>query len=641
MIPEIGHIFLISALVFSLAGSLIPVYGIIKKDELLISTYKSLLLATSVFTFLSFLILIYSFYVDDFSLLYVAMNSNTNLPFYYKLTATWGAHEGSLILWISILCLWSVFYLFKSKAQGELFRCMTIIVLCQIIFSFLAFTIFTSNPFERILPISPMEGIELNPLLQDFAFTIHPPLLYAGYSGLSIPFSMAIASMLIGYKSTLWAGLIRPWALLSGAFLTLGICLGSWWAYYELGWGGWWFWDPVENAAFVPWLISVALFHSLIVTHNKGVFSRWSLLLTILAFASCLLGTFLVRSGVLTSVHSFALDPERGVFILLIFAYFILSSLLIFAFKNKSEGREKSYSFLSKEFGLLLNNLLLVILALSIMFGTLFPMIYEAFTGGKQISVGAPYYEILILPFAIGLALLQGLAMYLSWTKISDTSFITRIILESIIAFILFYLLVYLFFGKVTSGAFIAGILFCWIISGNLVDPFLRNLGFSRLKKIVLHRMGLIFSHLGTAVLVIGIGMVTSYSLQNEVKLSKNDDYVLGGYEFKLKDVNISEKQNYETERAVIEMKDLSSTKRTLLITEKRFYPSAKQATSEAAIKPGFFQDVYITLGDNLGKGTWSFRIQIKHFVRWIWLGAILISLGMIISSIKQFKVKN
>ncbi|MDG2060992.1 MAG: heme lyase CcmF/NrfE family subunit [SAR86 cluster bacterium] len=641
MIPEIGHIFLISALVFSLAGSLIPVYGIIKKDELLISTYKSLLLATSVFTFLSFLILIYSFYVDDFSLLYVAMNSNTNLPFYYKLTATWGAHEGSLILWISILCLWSVFYLFKSKAQGELFRCMTIIVLCQIIFSFLAFTIFTSNPFERILPISPLEGIELNPLLQDFAFTIHPPLLYAGYSGLSIPFSMAIASMLIGYKSTLWAGLIRPWALLSSAFLTLGICLGSWWAYYELGWGGWWFWDPVENAAFVPWLISVALFHSLIVTHNKGVFSRWSLLLTILAFASCLLGTFLVRSGVLTSVHSFALDPERGVFILLIFAYFILSSLLIFAFKNKSEGREKSYSFLSKEFGLLLNNLLLVILALSIMFGTLFPMIYEAFTGGKQISVGAPYYEILILPFAIGLALLQGLAMYLSWTKISDTSFITRIILESIIAFILFYLLVYLFFGKVTSGAFIAGILFCWIISGNLVDPFLRNLGFSRLKKIVLHRMGLIFSHLGTAVLVIGIGMVTSYSLQNEVKLSKNDDYVLGGYEFKLKDVNISEKQNYETERAVIEMKDLSSTQRTFLITEKRFYPSAKQATSEAAIKPGFFQDVYITLGDNLGKGTWSFRIQIKHFVRWIWLGAILISLGMIISSIKQFKVKN
>ena len=641
MIPEIGHIFLISALVFSLAGSLIPVYGIIKKDELLISTYKSLLLATSVFTFLSFLILIYSFYVDDFSLLYVAMNSNTNLPFYYKLTATWGAHEGSLILWISILCLWSVFYLFKSKAQGELFRCMTIIVLCQIIFSFLAFTIFTSNPFERILPISPLEGIELNPLLQDFAFTIHPPLLYAGYSGLSIPFSMAIASMLIGYKSTLWAGLIRPWALLSSAFLTLGICLGSWWAYYELGWGGWWFWDPVENAAFVPWLISVALFHYLIVTHNKGVFSRWSLLLTILAFASCLLGTFLVRSGVLTSVHSFALDPERGVFILLIFAYFILSSLLIFAFKNKSEGREKSYSFLSKEFGLLLNNLLLVILALSIMFGTLFPMIYEAFTGGKQISVGAPYYEILILPFAIGLALLQGLAMYLSWTKISDTSFITRIILESIIAFILFYLLVYLFFGKVTSGAFIAGILFCWIISGNLVDPFLRNLGFSRLKKIVLHRMGLIFSHLGTAVLVIGIGMVTSYSLQNEVKLSKNDDYVLGGYEFKLKDVNISEKQNYETERAVIEMKDLSSTQRTFLITEKRFYPSAKQATSEAAIKPGFFQDVYITLGDNLGKGTWSFRIQIKHFVRWIWLGAILISLGMIISSIKQFKVKN
>ena len=398
MIPEIGHIFLISAMVFAFAGGVFPAVGIFKKNAFLISAYKPLIISTSIFALLSFLMLVYSFSKDDFSLLYIATNSNTNLPFYYKLAATWGAHEGSLLLWISVLCLWSLAYFFKTRQEEDKYRCLTFVVLSQIIFSFISFTIFTSNPFERILPISPVQGVELNPLLQDFAFTIHPPLLYAGYSGLSIPFAIVISALLTNSNKSIWARQARSWTLLSCSFLTLGICLGSWWAYYELGWGGWWFWDPVENVAFVPWLISVALFHSLLVTDKRGFFINWSILLTIMAFASCLLGTFLVRSGILTSVHSFALDPERGVFLLIIFGYFIFSSLAIYALKSNARESNQSYGLYSKEFGLLLNNLLLVILALSILFGTFFPLIYEGVTNGKQISVGAPYYEILILP---------------------------------------------------------------------------------------------------------------------------------------------------------------------------------------------------------------------------------------------------
>ena len=272
MIPEIGHIFLISAMVFAFAGGVFPAVGIFKKNAFLISAYKPLIISTSIFALLSFLMLVYSFSKDDFSLLYIATNSNTNLPFYYKLAATWGAHEGSLLLWISILCLWSLAYFFKTRQEEDKYRCLTFVVLSQIIFSFISFTIFTSNPFERILPISPVQGVELNPLLQDFAFTIHPPLLYAGYSGLSIPFAIVISALLTNSNKSIWARQARSWTLLSCSFLTLGICLGSWWAYYELGWGGWWFWDPVENVAFVPWLISVAPFHSLLVTDKRGFF---------------------------------------------------------------------------------------------------------------------------------------------------------------------------------------------------------------------------------------------------------------------------------------------------------------------------------------------------------------------------------
>jgi len=640
MIPEIGHIFLISAMVFAFAGGVFPAVGIFKKNAFLISAYKPLIISTSIFALLSFLMLVYSFSKDDFSLLYIATNSNTNLPFYYKLAATWGAHEGSLLLWISVLCLWSLAYFFKTRQEEDKYRCLTFVVLSQIIFSFISFTIFTSNPFERILPISPVQGVELNPLLQDFAFTIHPPLLYAGYSGLSIPFAIVISALLTNSNKSIWARQARSWTLLSCSFLTLGICLGSWWAYYELGWGGWWFWDPVENVAFVPWLISVALFHSLLVTDKRGFFINWSILLTIMAFASCLLGTFLVRSGILTSVHSFALDPERGVYLLIIFGYFIFSSLTIYALKSKARESNQSYSLYSKEFGLLLNNLLLVILALSILFGTFFPLIYEGVTNGKQISVGAPYYEILILPFAAGLALLQGLALFLGWNATEDQSFIKRILIETTVIFIVYNILVYVFLGEITAGAFVSGLMFCWIVAGNLIDSFVLNLKSSHLYKAIIRRFSLILSHTGTAVLILGVGIVSSYSLENEIKLSKGEVYSFGEYQLSFEDISMFNKKNYESEMAIIGVTDMAGRKMAPMFTEKRFYPSAKQVTSEAAIKSTIFHDLYVTLGDDLGKGDWSFRIQIKPFVRWIWFGAIMIALGTCLASLTSMKRK-
>ena len=440
MITELGHIILITHLIISFLGGTLPLLAIYTRREVFQLPIKRL----SVFLFslisISFLALVYSFLVDDFSVAYVAQNSNINLPDYYKFAAAWGAHEGSLLLWILAMNAWLLGFIFFTDSKDKNFLVAVFSISCQVMLAFSLFTLFTSNPFERILPIPPLNGADLNPSLQDFAFTVHPPLLYFGYSGLLIPFAIAVSAMIFSKDTKEWAGYSRPWALLSCSFLTLGIALGSWWAYYELGWGGWWFWDPVENAAFVPWLLSVALFHSLITSQNRGLFGKWSILLSIFAFATSLLGTFLVRSGILTSVHAFALDPERGLFILGILAFFILGSLAIYSIKNFETLEVSTYELNSKEFGFLLNNLLLVVLAVSILFGTIFPLIYEAYTEGKQISVGAPYFEIILFPFALALGLLQGVALYLSWGKTNSFKFLTRLLLESVSLFSLILL---------------------------------------------------------------------------------------------------------------------------------------------------------------------------------------------------------
>ena len=526
--------------------------------------------------------------------------------------------------------------MFSKNNVNDSFSSITFAVMNQVIFAFILFTLFTSNPFERLLPFSPLEGGDLNPSLQDFAFTIHPPLLYLGYSGLALPFSLAIAAMITKNIDSLWASNSRPWSLLSCAFLTLGIGLGSWWAYYELGWGGWWFWDPVENAAFVPWLISIALFHSLIVTERRGVFKNWSLLLSILSFGASLLGTFLVRSGVLTSVHAFALDPERGLFILGIFTYFIFGALLIYSLKNTKTQSESTYSLTSIEFGFLLNNLLLVVLAISIMFGTVFPLLYEAYTNGDQVSVGPPYFNILILPFAIGLGFLQGIGLFLGWSDTKDFSFLNRLVIEAMTVLIVINIVLYFLFGSFNTGSLVACLLFAWIVSGNILDVVINKRSVSKIKSFLSFRLGAIFAHLGIAFLVLGIGVVSSHSSEKELLLSVGESYDLDGYVFEFENMNVKRGPNYIADVAILKIRE--NTKTISLSSEKRNYLSANQETTEAGIVADLFKDYYVALGENLQGDTWSFRLQVKPFVRWIWFGALLVAIGTFISSIKLLR---
>jgi cytochrome c-type biogenesis protein CcmF len=636
MIPEIGHVLLIGALAVTFIGGCLPFYEFVSKKDYSQSYVKLFSILTVFLVTGSFICLIYSFLVDDFSVAYVATNSNTLLPDYYKFAATWGAHEGSLVLWILCLSLWLVGYMFSKNNVNDSFSSITFAVMNQVIFAFILFTLFTSNPFERLLPFSPLEGGDLNPSLQDFAFTIHPPLLYLGYSGLALPFSLAIAAMITKNIDSLWASNSRPWSLLSCAFLTLGIGLGSWWAYYELGWGGWWFWDPVENAAFVPWLISIALFHSLIVTERRGVFKNWSLLLSILSFGASLLGTFLVRSGVLTSVHAFALDPERGLFILGIFTYFIFGALLIYSLKNTKTQSESTYSLTSIEFGFLLNNLLLVVLAISIMFGTVFPLLYEAYTNGDQVSVGPPYFNILILPFAIGLGFLQGIGLFLGWSDTKDFSFLNRLVIEAMTVLIVVNIVLYFLFGSFNTGSLVACLLFAWIVSGNILDVVINKRSVSRIKSFLSFRLGAIFAHLGIAFLVLGIGVVSSYSSEKELLLSVGESYDLDGYVFEFENMNVKRGPNYIADVAILKIRE--NTKTISLSSEKRNYLSANQETTEAGIVADLFKDYYVALGENLQGDTWSFRLQVKPFVRWIWFGALLVAIGTFISSIKLLR---
>ncbi len=633
MIPEVGHIVLVTHLVISLLGGTLPLLAIYKSNKTFQVPTKRLSFFLLLLITFSFLTLVYSFSIDDFSVAYVAQNSNINLPFYYKLAATWGAHEGSLLLWILAMNGWLFCFLSFTKTEDKNFLASVFAISCQVIFAFSLFTLFTSNPFERILPIPPLNGADLNPSLQDFAFTVHPPLLYFGYSGLMIPFAVAVSAMIFSKDTKEWAAWARPWTLLSCSFLTLGIALGSWWAYYELGWGGWWFWDPVENAAFVPWLLSVALFHSLITSENRGLFGRWSILLSIFAFATSLLGTFLVRSGILTSVHAFALDPERGLFILGILAFFIIGSLGIYSVKDFKQNHEETYSLASKEFGFLLNNLLLVVLAASILFGTIFPLIYEAITGGKQISVGAPYFEIILFPFALGLGLLQGIALYLSWGRSTTFKFLPRVLIESFSVFVFILLVLIILFDNLYLTSFTTLFLASWIAVGTLQVSKKRNLGYwSFLKK----RLSVTFAHLGMAIMVLGVGVVSSYSLEKEIILSPGSSFEFGGQTVRFQSVKDSLGPNYFSKSALVYFDD--GDELSQLITEKRTYSPSGQLTTEAGIKSDIFKDLYISMGDNLDENIWSFKVQIKPFIRWIWLGALLIAIGSFLAGIKQIR---
>ena len=622
MTPEIGNIFLIFAFSISVLSFLSATYSYYA-DAQIYDLSKNIYL---IFFLLlaSFFVLEFSFLTDDFSVLYVANNSNPNLPAYYKFSALWGGHEGSLLLFVLIISIWMmVFSLMSSYSKIE--DKNLVLSFCHLVlFSLLGFIIFSSNPFERLIPIPSMSGTDLNPLLQDFAFTIHPPILYFGYAGLIIPFSLALARCFNVKEG--WTMHIRNWTVLSWSFLTLGIALGSWWAYYELGWGGWWFWDPVENSSLVPWLLATALFHSAIVSSSRKIFNNWTILLSILSVIGCFIGMFLVRSGILTSVHSFALDPERGLILLLITLAITLYSFFVFFKSDVSDNSSISYSIVSKEYFLLINNLFLVILAVIILFGTIYPIFYEIFSGGRTISVGAPYFNLVTVPIAFFLAFFQGYGVLTKWSS-SPNSIKTFSIT---LIFIIFVSLAfsYLVFNYLSLFNVIGIVMVSSIVGGVLISALrmFANKGF------LFNNLGMNLAHLGIAVTIFGIGVVSSHSSSKEVILEIGESTTLSNYEFTLTAEDFKEESNFYSQIAIFQVENLSNGDSFDLKPEKAFYPASRSIMTESAIAITPKEDVYISLSERLDSGEWIAKIQTKPFVRFIWLGSILMCLGGIFS---------
>ena len=596
------------------------------------SNYDSIIQSTSKLQFplllASFVCLILSFLYDDFSLKYVSSNSNSSLPFYYKISATWAGHEGSMLLWCLILSFWMYLASKYSKSLDGRFRNSFLSILGLLNIGFLIFLAFTSNPFERNISI-PIDGKDLNPLLQDFGLIIHPPMLYMGYVGLSVVFSFAVACLIHRDFSPVLARWIRPWALASWSFLTLGIALGSWWAYYELGWGGWWFWDPVENASFMPWLITTALIHSLITCEQKSMFKNWTIILAILAFSLSVLGTFLVRSGILISVHSFANDPARGIYILLFLAVILGAALYIY-FKNSSFMNDNlKFKLLSRESFFLINNILLVTATFTILLGTIYPLILDLL-GLEKISIGTPYYNAVFLPIMTPAIILAGYVPLMLYLKNKRNFELLKHIYLSVGIILLFTLPSIYFLDEYNMLVLLGIFIFVWVIC-NLIYYIYKMYKESKNMNLLKNKLGMIFSHIGLAVFVLGATVVESNNLEQELVMSPGQVVKLKNYQFKLNQLSEYEGPNYTSVKAdfVIYRNDEIIAE---VFPEKRLYNSSEMPMTEAGIAPKINGDLYITLGNLISENKWSVRIYFKPMVRLIWLGAILMFIGGIIS---------
>ena len=596
------------------------------------SNYDSIIQSTSKLQFplllASFVCLILSFLYDDFSLKYVSSNSNSSLPFYYKISATWAGHEGSMLLWCLILSFWMYLASKYSKSLDGRFRNSFLSILGLLNIGFLIFLAFTSNPFERNISI-PIDGKDLNPLLQDFGLIIHPPMLYMGYVGLSVVFSFAVACLIHRDFSPELARWIRPWALASWSFLTLGIALGSWWAYYELGWGGWWFWDPVENASFMPWLITTALIHSLITCEQKSMFKNWTIILAILAFSLSVLGTFLVRSGILISVHSFANDPARGIYILLFLAAILGVALYIY-FKNSSFMNDNlKFKLLSRESFFLINNILLVTATFTILLGTIYPLILDLL-GLEKISIGTPYYNAVFLPIMTPAIILAGYVPLMLYLKNKRNFELLKHIYLSVGIILLFTLPSIYFLDEYNILVLLGIFIFVWVIC-NLIYYIYKIYKESKNMNLLKNKLGMIFSHIGLAVFVLGATIVESNNLEQELVMSPGQVVKLKNYQFKLNQLSEYEGPNYTSVKAdfVIYRNDEIIAE---VFPEKRLYNSSEMPMTEAGIAPKINGDLYITLGNLISENKWSVRIYFKPMVRLIWLGAILMFIGGIIS---------
>lgn len=628
MLPEIGHFALILALVFTILQVALPTLGfinspLIRSNFALLQLSRPLLWAQFFWILISFAVLMNAFVVDDFSVKYVASNSNTELPYLFKISAVWGAHEGSLLLWALILSAWSVAVsIFSKRLPSEVLNHI-LIIMGIISVGFLLFLLLTSNPFER-LDIVPIQGRELNPLLQDFGLIIHPPMLYMGYVGMAVPFAFVLSSLIRGQLDSTWLRWSRPWTLIAWAFLTLGITLGSWWAYYELGWGGWWFWDPVENASFMPWLVATALVHSLSVSEKRGAFKHWTVLLAISGFSLSLLGTFLVRSGILTSVHSFAADPARGLFILVFLVIVVGGSLGLYAWRANLMRGNYNFSLLSRESALLINNILLVAAMLSVFLGTLYPLLLDSLGLGK-ISVGAPYFDAVFVPIMIPAVLAMAIGAFLRWKK-DSVGRVGRLILPVLLIVILITVIAFFLTGNISIT--LALFLFTWVVGHSLYLLVQRLRQKGRPNTAFL---GMILAHIGIGVFVLGATVTTQYGVEKDIKMSLNETVEIEGYAFTFKGVEPLNGANYKGNKGVINVAHKGQNI-AILKPEKRQYVTGMPMT-EAAIDPSLYRDIYVALGESLGDGAWSLRLYYKPMIRWIWLGGIFITLGALLAA--------
>ncbi|MBT9099371.1 heme lyase CcmF/NrfE family subunit [Methylovulum psychrotolerans] len=629
MIPELGHFSLILALCMALVLGTLPIIGAFRGQAGWLAVARPAAFAQLLFVAIAYGCLTYSCIVHDFSVAYIAHNSNTALPFLYLVSGVWGAHEGSLLLWALVLACWTGLVAQFSKTIPEATVARVLGVMGLVSIGFLLFLLLTSNPFERLFP-APLEGRDLNPLLQDPGLAIHPPMLYMGYVGFSVAFAFAIAALLEGRLDAAWARWSRPWTNMAWTFLTLGIALGSWWAYYELGWGGWWFWDPVENASFMPWLVGTALMHSLAATEKRGVFKTWTVLLAIFAFSLSLLGTFLVRSGVLTSVHAFASDPTRGLFVLIFLAIVVGGSLLLYAIRAPFVKSSATFELVSKESAILLNNVLLVVTASSILLGTLYPLVIDALGLGK-ISVGPPYFNAVFIPLMAPLSVAVGVGVLLRWKKDSLAALGLRLrwIIGGCAAGGLALPLLMPFYSW---GAALGLTLALWTVA-IAVLAFSERLGvkglsWQRLAAIPAGFYGMTIAHLGIAVFVVGITLTSVYSVEKDVRLAPEETLDMSGYIFKFHGVKETQGANYVAQQAFITVSH-NGQQIAQLEPQKRVYQVQTMPMTEAAIDAGLFRDLFVAIGEPLGDGgAWSLRIYYKSFIRWIWLGAIFMAVG-------------
>ena len=629
MIPEIGHFALIVALLLATTQATLPIIGASIGNAQWVGLARPVAQGQFVFIVLAFVCLVYSFVTSDFSVAYVANHSNTALPLQYRIAGVWGGHEGSLLLWVTMLSIWTLAVTLFSRKLPEDMVARVIGVLGLISIGFLLFMLLTSNPFERMLPAAP-EGRDLNPLLQDPGLVIHPPMLYMGYVGFSVAFAFAISALISGKLDAAWARWSRPWTIVAWTFLTVGIALGSWWAYYELGWGGWWFWDPVENASFMPWLVGTALIHSLAVTEKRGSFKNWTVLLAIIAFSLSLLGTFLVRSGVLTSVHAFATDPARGLYILAFLIIVVGSSLILYAIRAPQVGGGGGFALVSRESMLLVNNVMLVVASATVLLGTLYPLLIDALGLGK-VSVGPPYFQPIFVLLMVPMIFLMGIGPIARWKQASLTDMALRLrwVLAAAVAMsVLLPLLIDEWTLYTGVGFFMAFWIF-FTVGYGFFQRFRRNNSLQRpwLTGMTRSFYGMQLAHFGVAVFITGVTMVKAYEVEKDVRMGIGDTTTIGSYTFRFDGIDDIQGPNYRAARGYIQV-IRNGEDYLLMHPEKRTYNVQTMPMTEAAINTGLFRDLYVSLGEPVSGGAWSVRIYYKPFVVWIWGGCLLMAFG-------------